>query len=69
MLIDNAVLGTLPTRLLPMTLQNANFTGSANTKPYLFKNFNLNHFVMYVNARQAPSEGLSLNRPMPRLVS
>ena len=57
---DNAVLGTPPKRLLLRTLQNADFTGSAETKPYLFNNFNLNHSVMYVNG-QAPSEDLSLN--------
>jgi len=62
------VLGTLSTRLLLTPLQNGNFTGSANTKLYPYKNFNLNHFVMHVNVRQAPSEGLSLNRPMPRRV-
>jgi len=52
---DNAVMGILPQRLLLTTLQNADFTRSADTKLYLFKNFNLNHFVMYVNGRQAPS--------------
>lgn len=61
MSIDNAVLGTLPKRLRLTTLQNTDFMGSADTKLYLFKNFNHNHFVMYVNGCHAPSEGPSLN--------
>jgi len=31
--IDNAVLGTLPKRLLFMMLRNVDFTGSADTNP------------------------------------
>jgi hypothetical protein len=45
--IDNAVLETLPKRLLFTMLRNADFTGSADTNPYLFRHFSFNHFVMY----------------------
>jgi hypothetical protein len=59
--IDNAVLGILPKHLLFTMLRNVDFTGSADTEPYLFRHFGLNYFVMYVNGRQVASEGLSLN--------
>jgi hypothetical protein len=42
-------------------LKNSDFKGSLNTNPYAFHHFNLNNFVIYVNGRQVPSEGLSLN--------
>jgi hypothetical protein len=38
------------------------FTGLAETTPYLFKNFGLNHFVVYGNGRQTVSEGLFLKK-------
>jgi hypothetical protein len=56
--IDNAMLGTMPKRLLFAMLSNADFAGSPNTNPYHFRHFGLNHFVMYVNGRQVHSEGL-----------
>ena len=59
--IGNAVLGILPKRLLFTVLRNVDFTGSADTNPYIFRHFDLNYFVMYVNGRQVSSEGLSLN--------
>jgi hypothetical protein len=59
--IDKAVLGTRPKLLLFKMLRNVDFTGSADTNPYFFRHFGHNHFVMYVNGRQVPSEGLSLN--------
>lgn len=58
--IDNAVLGTLPKHLLFTELRNIDFTVSVNTNPFLFKYFGLNHFVMYVDGRQVPSEGLTI---------
>ena len=42
-------------------LRNADFSGSTDKNPYLFRHFGLNAFVMYVNGRQVPFEGLSLN--------
>jgi hypothetical protein len=59
--INNAVRGILPKRLLFKMLRNTDSTGSMDTNPYIFRHFGLNHFVMYVNGRQLPSEGLSLN--------
>jgi hypothetical protein len=56
--IDNAVLGTLPKRLLFTMLRNVDLTGSPATNPYFFRHFCL---VMYVNGRQVTSEGLYLN--------
>jgi hypothetical protein len=54
--IDNAVLGTLPNRLLFTMLRNVDFTGSPDTNPYFFSHFGLNNFVMYVNGRQVSSK-------------
>ena len=59
--VDNVVVETLPKRLLFTMLRNINFTRSADTNPYYFIYFGLSHFVMYVNGRQVPSEGLTLN--------
>lgn len=59
--IDNAVLGQLPKRLLFCMVKNSDFSGSADTNPFNFQHFHLNNFVMYVNGRQIPSEGLSLD--------
>jgi hypothetical protein len=58
--IENTVLGTLPKRLLFTVLRNADFTRSADTNSCPFKHLGLNHFVMYVNGRQVPSEGLTM---------
>jgi hypothetical protein len=52
--IDNAVLGTLPKRLLLAMLSNADFAGSPNINPYNFGHFGLNHFFMYMNGHQLP---------------
>jgi hypothetical protein len=59
--IENAVLETLPKHLLFTMLRNVDFTGSPDTNPYFFRHFGLNNFVMYVNGRQVPSDGMSLN--------
>ena len=59
--IDNAVLGTIPKRLLFAMVNNSDFTGSVNSNPFNFHHFKINHFVMYVNGQQIPSGGLSLN--------
>jgi hypothetical protein len=57
--IDNAVLGSSPRRLLFTILQNADFTGSADTNPHLYKHLNLSHFVMYVKGAMG-----KLGRPL-----
>ena len=59
--IDNAILGTIPKRLLFTMVKNEDFVGKVNTNPYKFQHFGLNSFVMYVNGVQVPSGGLSLN--------
>jgi hypothetical protein len=35
--------------------------GSMDSNPYNFRHYDINHFAMYVNGRQIPPEGLSLN--------
>jgi hypothetical protein len=59
--IENAVLGILPIRLLFTMLLNVDFSGSADTNPYLFRHFGHNYFVMYLNGWLILSEFLSLN--------
>ena len=58
--IDNAVLGPIPIRLLFTKLKNKDFIGSLDTNPYLF-HYDFNHFALYVNVKQIPSKGLSLD--------
>jgi len=41
-------------------IANTDFLGTINTKPYTFQDFGLRTFVMYVNGRQIPSEGLNI---------
>lgn len=55
--IDSSVLKTL----LFTMLRKTDFLGLPDTKPYYFRNFCLNHFVMYVNGLQVPSKGIHLN--------
>ena len=59
--INNAVLGVLPKRLLFTMVKNTDFLGSRNTNPYNFRHYDLTNFALYVNGRQIPSEGLTLN--------
>jgi len=58
--IDNAVLGTIPKRLLFIMVKNTEFLGSVTTKPYHFRHYDLSSFALNVNCRQVPTEGLSL---------
>jgi hypothetical protein len=59
--IDNAVLGTLPQRILITMVKNKDFLGSVDSNPYNFKHYKLSNFAMYVNGKQIPNEGLSTN--------
>ena len=59
--INNAVLGVLPKSLLFTMIKNTDFLGSRTTNPYNFRNYDLTNFALYVNGRQIPSEGLTLN--------
>jgi len=53
------MLGTLTKSLLFTVLRIVYFPGSMDTRPYKFRHFGFNHFMMYVNGRQVFSEGLS----------
>ena len=59
--IDNAVLGDLPKRLLFGMVKHSDFTGSVDSNPFNFQQFNLSSFVIYVNGRQIPTEGLNVD--------
>jgi hypothetical protein len=59
--IDNAVIGTLPNRLLFTVVKNCDFLGSVNTNPYNFCCYNLNYFALYVKGKQIPSGGLTMD--------
>jgi len=59
--INQAVIGRIPKRLLFTIVENTDFLGAINTNPYNFQHFGLRTFVMYVNGRQIPSEGLNID--------
>jgi len=59
--IDQAVIGRIPKRLLYTMRANTDFLGTINTNPYNFQHFGLRTFVMYVNCRKIPSEGLNID--------
>jgi len=42
-------------------IANTDFLGTINTNPYNFQHFGLRTFMMYVNGRQIPSEGLNID--------
>ena len=67
--IDNAVLGPLPERLLFTMIKNANFNGSVNTNPYKFRHYDISEFLLYVNWKGVPSEGLTLDMDNEKNVS
>jgi hypothetical protein len=47
--IDNAVLGTIPKRLLFTMVKNTEFLGSVTTNPYHFRHYDLSSFELNVN--------------------
>jgi len=59
--IDQAVIGRIPKRLLFTMIANTDFLGTINTNAYNFQHFGLRTFVMYVNGRQIPGEGLNID--------
>jgi hypothetical protein len=59
--IDQAVIGRIPKRLLFTMIANTDFLGTLDTNPCNFQHFGLRTFVMYVNGRQIPSEGLNID--------
>ncbi|GFG35836.1 hypothetical protein Cfor_01161 [Coptotermes formosanus] len=42
-------------------VKNKDFLGTVDTKPYVFRHFDLNNFELYANGKQIPSGGLSLD--------
>jgi len=58
--IDNAVLGTIPKRLLFTMVKHTEFLGSVTTNPYHFRHYDQSSFALNVNGRQVLTEGLSL---------
>ena len=59
--IDNAVLGPIPKRLIFTMVKNTDFLGTMDSNPYNLRHYDINFFVLYVNGRQIPPEGLSVN--------
>jgi hypothetical protein len=59
--IDNAVLGTVPKRLVFTMLKNIDYLGSTDSNPYNFRHYDMNCFSLFVNGKQNPIEGLSIH--------
>jgi len=53
--INNAVLGTVPKRLLYTMEKNINFLDLLNTNPCYFHHHNLSFFLLNVNGKQIPA--------------
>ena len=58
--IQNAELGPLPKRLLFTMVKKSDLLSSVTTKPYNLCHYDISDFVLHVNGRQIPAEGLSL---------
>ena len=58
--IENAVLSSLPKRLLFTMNKNTDFNGSVDMNPYKFRYDYIIDFTLYVNGCRVPSKGLSL---------
>jgi hypothetical protein len=43
-------------------IKNKDFLGSIDTYPYFFRHYDLSSFALYVNGKQMPDGGLSLDR-------
>jgi hypothetical protein len=42
-------------------VKNSDFLGTVNTNPYNFRHYDLNYFAVYVNGKQIPSGGLTMD--------
>jgi len=42
-------------------VKNTDFLGSLDTNPYNFRHYDLSNFTLFVNGKQIPNEGLSLD--------
>jgi hypothetical protein len=58
--VDNAVLGTLPKRMLFTLVKNSDFRSSLDSNPYNFRHYGIRDFALYVNGTQIPREGCVL---------
>lgn len=56
--IDNAILGTMPRRLVLGLLQNSTTNGNFKTNPYNFKHYDLNYLCVQMDGEQFPSKAL-----------
>jgi hypothetical protein len=59
--IDNAILGTVPKRLVFTMLKNTDYLSSMDSNPYNFRHYDMNYFSLIVNGKQYPIEGLSMD--------
>jgi hypothetical protein len=59
--IDNAVLGTLPKRIVFTMIRNKDFLGSMDTNPYTFRHYDISHFSLLFKGTKIPSGGLPLD--------
>ena len=48
-------------RLLFTMVKNTDFLGTTDSNPFKFRHYDWEHIAMYVNGKQIPSEGLSLD--------
>jgi len=66
LIINNAVLGVLHKRFLFTMVKNTDFLGTADSSPFKFRHYDLEHIAKYVGGKQVPSEGLSLDMPQEK---
>jgi hypothetical protein len=59
--IDIAFLGIVPKRLVFTMLKNTDYLGSMDWNPYNFRHYDINIFPLFVNSKQYPVEGLSMD--------
>ena len=54
--INNAVLGLIPKSLLFTMIRNADFIGSLDTNPYVFRHFDISDLSLFVTGKRENSE-------------
>jgi hypothetical protein len=59
--IGSAVLGSLPKHNAFTMQENTDFLGSLDSNPYNLRHYSLNYFSLFVNGKQYPNEGLSMD--------
>jgi hypothetical protein len=58
---DNAVLGRIPKLLLFTMSKKRDFLCSMDSNPYNFRHYDMTNFSLFVNGKQYPNEGLSMD--------